>query len=58
VALKGVVNIDTIGYTQSSLTAIWRESQGKGLLHRMVYLLKQIIKKAGIIFSDRIQKSQ
>jgi Zn-dependent M28 family amino/carboxypeptidase len=45
VALKGVVNIDTIGYTQSSLTAIWRESQGQGLLTRGVYLFKQMIKK-------------
>jgi hypothetical protein len=44
-SLKGVINIDTIGYTQPSLTALWRETQGKGFLRKGRYLAKQMIKK-------------
>ena len=43
--IKGVINIDTIGYTQSSLTVLWQEAQGKGSLGKWLYLAKQVLKK-------------
>jgi hypothetical protein len=44
-SLTGVINIDTIGYTQSSLKAIWQESEGKSLFRKMGHLVKQILKR-------------
>ena len=44
-AISGVVNIDTIGYTQPSLKVLWQEARGKGLSRRLAYLAKQILKK-------------
>ena len=43
--VKGVVNIDTIGYTQSSWSGLVQEAQGKGSLEKWLYLAKQILKK-------------
>ena len=43
--IKGVINIDAIGYTQSSLTVLWQEAQGKGSLEKWLYLAKQVLKK-------------
>jgi Peptidase family M28 len=44
-SIKGIINIDTIGYTQPSLTALWQESQGKNLSGKLVYMAKQLLKK-------------
>jgi Zn-dependent M28 family amino/carboxypeptidase len=43
--IKGVINIDTIGYTQSSWTVLWQEAQGKGSLGKWLYLAKQVLKR-------------
>ncbi len=43
--IEGVINIDTIGYTQSSLTVLWQEAQGKGTFEKWLYLAKQVLKK-------------
>jgi len=43
--IKSVVNIDTIGYTQPSLTVLWQQSREKGLWKRWLYLAKQVLKK-------------
>jgi Peptidase family M28 len=43
--VKGVVNIDTIGYTQPSWSVLWQEAQGKGSLEKWLYLAKQVLKK-------------
>jgi Zn-dependent M28 family amino/carboxypeptidase len=42
--IEGVINIDAIGYTQPSLTALWSEAQDKGSLGKWIYLAKQVIK--------------
>lgn len=44
-SITGVINVDTIGYTQSSLTALWQESQGKSVLRKVGHLVKQLLKK-------------
>ncbi|MFH0787698.1 MAG: M20/M25/M40 family metallo-hydrolase [Pseudomonadota bacterium] len=44
-SITGVINVDTIGYTQSSLKALWQESQGKSLLRKVGHLVKQLLKK-------------
>jgi len=44
-SIKGVINIDTIGYTSPSWTALWPETQGKGFLRKGLSLAKQMIKK-------------
>jgi len=43
--IEGVINIDAIGYTQPSLTALWQEAQGRGSLDKWLYLAKQVLKK-------------
>jgi acetylornithine deacetylase/succinyl-diaminopimelate desuccinylase-like protein len=43
--VKGVINIDTIGYTQPPLSVLWREAQGRGSLSRWFYMAKQLLKK-------------
>ena len=43
--VKGVINIDTIGYTQPSLRVLWQEAKDKGLLEKWFYLGKQVLKK-------------
>lgn len=43
--IEGVINVDAIGYTQPSLTALWSEAQGKGPLGKWLYLAKQVLKK-------------
>lgn len=44
-SLKGAINIDTIGYTQSSLKDLWRESEGKSWVRKVGHLTKQLLKK-------------
>lgn len=43
--IKGVINIDTIGYTQPSWPVLWRQAQGKGSFKKWLYLAKQALKK-------------
>lgn len=43
--IKGVINIDTIGYTQPPLTVLWQEAQGKGSFEKWLYLAKQVLKR-------------
>jgi len=43
--IKGVINIDAIGYTQSSLTELWQEAQDRGSLEKLLYFAKQVLKK-------------
>ncbi|MFH1740417.1 MAG: M28 family peptidase, partial [bacterium] len=43
--IKGVINIDAIGYTQSSLTLLWQEAKDKGSLGKWLYMAKQVLKK-------------
>jgi len=45
IGLAWVVNIDTIGYTQSSLKGLWQESAGKGFWRRTGHLVKTMIKR-------------
>lgn len=45
IPLAGVVNIDTIGYTQPSLRTLWREASKKGVTTGLVFLAKQLLKK-------------
>ncbi|MBA4393858.1 MAG: hypothetical protein C0407_09930 [Desulfobacca sp.] len=44
-SLAGVINIDTIGYTQSSVKDLWQESEGKSLVRKVGHFVKQILKK-------------
>jgi putative aminopeptidase FrvX len=46
----GVINIDTIGYTQSSFKAIWDDSKGKGFVSRVGHVGKQLAKKSVYFF--------
>jgi hypothetical protein len=43
--IKGVINIDTIGYTQPSWSVLWQVAQGKGSFEKWPYLAKQVLKK-------------
>jgi hypothetical protein len=43
--IKGVINIDTIGYAQPSWSVLWQEAQGKGPFEKWFYLAKQVLKK-------------
>jgi hypothetical protein len=43
--IRGVINIDAIGYTQSSWEALRAEAGDRGMLRRWLYIAKQLIKK-------------
>jgi hypothetical protein len=43
--IRGVINIDTIGYTQPPWSVLWQEAQGKGSLGKWLYMAKQVLKK-------------
>ncbi|OGP51144.1 MAG: hypothetical protein A2Y79_03385 [Deltaproteobacteria bacterium RBG_13_43_22] len=49
-SLHGVVNVDTIGYTQPSLVAWWGENQEKNLFRKGINLAKQILKRPVYFF--------
>lgn len=44
-SIKGVINIDSIGYTQPSLRSLWQEAQATGSWKKWLSVAKQVLKK-------------